>query len=75
MQLFVCNSPELFSFDDVRHKNNKSRLAHAFAIAKQKLGIENLLDPEGKAPYPISALRLGKEIPFARIHTDSVCNF
>lgn len=39
--------PELFSWDKVIKMAPHERLEHAFNIAKNCLGIEKLLDPEG----------------------------
>lgn len=39
--------PELFSWDKVIKMPPVERLEHAFSIAKNHLGIEKLLDPEG----------------------------
>lgn len=46
--LFVFTfRPELFSWDKVIKMSAVERLEHAFSIAKNHLGIEKLLDPEG----------------------------
>lgn len=39
--------PELFSWDKVLKMSPVERLEHAFSTAKNHLGIEKLLDPEG----------------------------
>jgi len=39
--------PEFFSWDKVITMSPIERLEHAFSIAKNHLGIEKLLDPEG----------------------------
>ncbi|XP_026505322.1 utrophin [Terrapene carolina triunguis] len=43
------HKPELFSWDKVTKLTPTERLAHAFTIAKNHLGIEKLLDPEDVA--------------------------
>uniref|UniRef100_A0A672UCI5 Calponin-homology (CH) domain-containing protein n=1 Tax=Strigops habroptila TaxID=2489341 RepID=A0A672UCI5_STRHB len=43
------HKPELFSWDKVIKMSPVERLEHAFGIAKNHLGIENLLDPEDVA--------------------------
>lgn len=37
----------MFSWDDVVRRTPVERLDHAFTVAKDQLGIERLLDPEG----------------------------
>lgn len=45
---FLFPRPDLFNWDDVVYQQSTvQRLDHAFNIAKQHLGIEKLLDPEG----------------------------
>lgn len=44
---FFSFRPELFSWDKVTKMSPVERLEHAFSIAKNHLGIEKLLDPEG----------------------------
>lgn len=39
--------PDAFSWDKVVTMNPVQRLDHAFTFAKDQLGIEKLLDPEG----------------------------
>ena len=41
--------PDLFSWDRVVNMSPIERLEHAFSQAHTYLGIEKLLDPEGKA--------------------------
>lgn len=38
----------LFDFGHVARKHPNARLEHAFRLAQEHLGIERLLDPEGK---------------------------
>jgi len=40
--------PRLFDFEDVKKMHPNARLEHAFNIAQAELGIERLLDAEGK---------------------------
>ncbi|PRD21844.1 UNVERIFIED_CONTAM: Dystrophin [Trichonephila clavipes] len=40
--------PQLFDYDALMKKDVNSRLEHAFQIAYKYLGIDKLLDPEGK---------------------------
>lgn len=40
--------PELFEWKGVEKQTDIERLDHAFSLAKQQLGIEKLLDPEGE---------------------------
>lgn len=39
--------PDLFDWNTVASQSPVQRLDHAFNIARQHLGIEKLLDPEG----------------------------
>ena len=41
-------SPEFFNYEDLLENDNDANLEHAFRIAHEKLGIDRLLDPEGK---------------------------
>ena len=45
--LCAC-SPELFNYEDLLNNDSHTNLKHAFRVAHEKLGIEQLLDPEGK---------------------------
>ena len=45
-------SPEFFNYEDLLENDNDANLEHAFRIAHEKLGIERLLDPEGKCREP-----------------------
>jgi len=38
----------LFDFHNIARKHPNARLEHAFRVAQEHLGIERLLDPEGK---------------------------
>ena len=38
----------MFTYDDLYDKDNAARLEHAFTFAQKHLGIEKLLDVEGK---------------------------
>jgi len=38
----------LFDFNNIARKHPNARLDHAFRLAQEHLGIERLLDPEGK---------------------------
>jgi hypothetical protein len=40
--------PELFNYQEIVKKHPNARLEHAFQIARDQLGIERLLDPEGR---------------------------
>lgn len=40
--------PNLFDFNAIARKHPNARLDHAFKLAQEHLGIERLLDPEGK---------------------------
>lgn len=43
------NRPELFDWREVEEKSSAlDRLEHAFSTAEKHLGIDRLLDPEGK---------------------------
>lgn len=44
---FSALRPNVFSWDDVVRRTPVERLDHAFTVAKDQLGIERLLDPEG----------------------------
>lgn len=39
--------PELFDFNEISKRHPNARLEHAFQVARDHLGIERLLDPEG----------------------------
>lgn len=43
--------PHLFDFNNIARKHPNARLDHAFRIAQEQLGIERLLDPEGKLDH------------------------
>ncbi|KAJ8253066.1 hypothetical protein GJAV_G00208740 [Gymnothorax javanicus] len=47
--LIHSHRPELFEWRRVENQTDIERLDHAFSIAKQQLGIEQLLDPEDVA--------------------------
>lgn len=42
---------QLFDFQNIARKHPNARLEHAFRIAQEHLGIERLLDPEGKLVF------------------------
>lgn len=42
---------ELFDFHNITRKHPNARLEHAFRVAQEHLGIERLLDPEGKLVF------------------------
>lgn len=49
LPLYFCFRPDLFDWNAVASQPSPiQRLDHAFNIARQHLGIEKLLDPEGK---------------------------
>ena len=48
----ILFSPEFFNYEDLLENDNDANLEHAFRIAHEKLGIERLLDPEGKCREP-----------------------
>jgi hypothetical protein len=39
----------LFDFEDLLKNENETNLEHAFSVAYERLGIDRLLDPEGKS--------------------------
>jgi len=41
----------LFDFHNIARKHPNARLEHAFRVAQEHLGIERLLDPEGKLVF------------------------
>jgi hypothetical protein len=59
---------QLFDFHNIARKHPNARLEHAFRVAQEHLGIERLLDPEGKwvfakclSCYTNDALKVGSE--------------
>jgi hypothetical protein len=42
---------QLFDFHNIARKHPNARLEHAFRVAQEHLGIERLLDPEGKLVF------------------------
>ena len=44
----LLSRPGLFVYDDLINKSNIENLDHAFRVASEKIGIDRLLDPEGK---------------------------
>lgn len=42
---------QLFDFHNIARKHPNARLEHAFHVAQENLGIERLLDPEGKLVF------------------------
>lgn len=41
-------SPDLFVYNNLLQNSAEKNLIHAFSVAEEKLGIEKILDPEGK---------------------------
>ena len=48
----ILFSPEFFNYEDLLENDKDANLEHAFRVAHEKLGIERLLDPEGKCREP-----------------------
>ena len=46
--LFSYNRPELVDFSSLKPTDRKANLERAFSIAETKLGVDRLIDAEGK---------------------------
>ena len=45
--LLYCR-PDLFDFNTIAREQPETRLEHAFRVAHEHLGVDRILDPEGK---------------------------
>ncbi|KAG5833365.1 hypothetical protein ANANG_G00275170 [Anguilla anguilla] len=60
--LIHSHRPELFEWKSVEKQADIERLDHAFRIAKQQLGIDQLLDPEGLI-IPLAPVSASPRLP------------